>query len=161
VALALFVPDSSIAWVVLTEGRLLFASVPMNLPVRPDSVRVASEFFVLDPSRTNTSPARIEVKEGSLPDDLGAFALSPDGRFVAVVEGGTDAVAPLELATGKAPIISPAHNGWKSRILPNWKSPDELIFAALPSPGASRPELMMWQQKPAHRCSAKIGPMAM
>ncbi|MCZ7641160.1 MAG: hypothetical protein M5U12_36995 [Verrucomicrobia bacterium] len=73
------------------------------------------------------------------------FAPSPDGQRVAVVEAGTDAVAVLELATGKVSLLSPAHEGWKSRLIPAWRNPHELSFAALPSATATRPELMLWR----------------
>jgi hypothetical protein len=144
-AVAAVLPDSRPKLVVLPEGRILFASVPATLPARPESVRPSAQFFLLDPAKTNAAPAAVEIKEGSLPDDLSAFAVSPDGRLVAVVEGGTDAVALLNLATGEVRIIGPAHDGYESRLIPAWRNSQQLVFASVPSTTATRPELLLWQ----------------
>jgi hypothetical protein len=106
---------------------------------------------LLDPAKTNAAPVAIEIKEGSLPEDLSAFAASPDGRLVAVVEGGTDAVAVLELATGKVKMIAPAHDGWKARMIPAWRNSQQLVYAGFPSPTAARPELLLWQPEATPR----------
>jgi hypothetical protein len=130
---------------VLPDGRLLFASVAVTLPARPSSIDPGARFFLLDPALADAPPAAVESTEGSLPEDWSVFALSPDGRLVAVVEGAADAVAVLDLGTGKVSIISPAHAGWKSRLIPAWRSARELSFAALPVATATRPELILWE----------------
>lgn len=61
--------------------------------------------------------------------DLGYFAPSPDGRRLAVVESGTDAVAVIDLESGKSKLVSPPHPGWKSRLMPSWRNADEFSFA--------------------------------
>lgn len=144
-ALAAFGASSSPRLATLPDGRLLFACLPVTLPLRADSIHPGARFFLLDPAAPQSPPAVVPVREGSLPDDLSVFAPSPDGQRVAVVEAGTDAVAVLELATGKVSLLSPAHEGWKSRLIPAWRNPHELSFAALPSATATRPELMLWR----------------
>ncbi len=143
---------------VLPDGRLLFASVPVTLPATVQSIPPAARFFLLDPTKPEAAPVPVTVPEGSLPADLNAFALSPDGRFVAVVEGGTDAVAVLELSTGKVEMVSPAHPGWKSRLIPAWRNNHELTFAALPSSTATRPELFLWEPGGSPRLLSKDWP---
>jgi hypothetical protein len=157
-AVAAFVAGASPRLRVLPDGHLLFASVPITLPARTASLQPAAQFFLLDPARPDAAPVAVIVKEGSLPDDLSAFASSPDGRFVAVVEGGTDVVAVLELATGQVKIISPLHAGWKSRMVPAWRNQRELTFAALPSTNAARPEVILWQADAPERILSKSWP---
>jgi hypothetical protein len=127
--MAAFGAGASPRLAVLPDGRLLFASVPITLPARTASIHPGAQFCLLDPAQPDTKPLAVEIEEGSLPDDLSVFALSPDGQLVAVVEGGTDAVAVLEWATGKVKVISPAHDGWKSRMIPAWRNSRELSFA--------------------------------
>lgn len=143
---------------VLPSGRILFASMPITLPARAGSIDQAAQFFLLDPANFDAAPGAVAIKDGSLPNDLSAFSPSPDGRFVAVVERGTDAVALLELATGSVRIISPAHAGWKSRMIPSWRNNHELTFAALPSATAPRPELILWQAAAPARVLSKDWP---
>jgi hypothetical protein len=157
-AMAAFGPGTAPRLAVLPDGRLLFASVPIALPAREAAINPGAQLFLLDPAKPDAAPVPVAVKEGSLPDDLNAFAASPDGRFVAVVEGGTDTVAVLELATGKANIISPPHTGWKSRMIPAWRNPRELSFAALPAATAARPELILWQAGALERILSKTWP---
>lgn len=157
-AMAIFAADASTRLSVLPDGRVLFASVLVTLPDRASAIHPGAQFFLLDLAKPGTPPVAVVIKEGSLPDDLSAFAPSPDGRFVAVAEGGTDVVAVLELATGKVKIISPAHEGWKSRMIPAWRSRGDLTFAALPSAAAARPELILWQADAPARVLSKDWP---
>ena len=157
-AMASFVGFDSPRLRVLPDGRVLFASVPIMLPARVTSIHPGAQFFLLDPAKPDVVPVALAIQDGSLPDDLSAFAPSPDGRFVAVVEGGTDAVAVFELATGKVKIISPPHAGWKSRLIPAWRNQRELTFAALPSATAPRPELIFWQADTPERVLSKDWP---
>jgi hypothetical protein len=115
-------------------------------------------FFILDAAKTNAPLTEVTLKEGSLPADLNSFAVSPDGRFIAIVETETDVVAVFELATGKVEIISPAHKGLKSRLIPAWRNNRELTFAALPETSAKRPELMIWEAGSQPRALSKDWP---
>ncbi|MEK7677882.1 MAG: hypothetical protein AAB676_18795 [Verrucomicrobiota bacterium] len=157
-AMAAFVASASPRLRVLPDGRILFASVPITLPARTASIHPGAQFFLLDPAKPDMAPVAVAIKEGSLPDDLSAFAASPDGRFVAVVEGGTDVVAVLELATGKVKIVSPSHADGKSRMIPAWRNHRELTFAALPTATAARPELILWQADAPERTLSKDWP---
>jgi len=120
----------------LTDGRVLFASLALQLPA-PANAAQEARFYLVDPAQrieTVPSPA------GALPAELGSFALSPDGRQVAVVESGSDVVAVLDLASGALEVVSPKRNG-KCRTLPSWRNANELYFAALPQ---ARPEWLRW-----------------
>ena len=129
----------------LPDGRILFAGVPLQLP-SPTMAASSARFYFTDPALgTNAAPTALPGAAGALPQDLAAFAPSPDGRQIAIVERGSDSVAVLEAATGKLQIVSP-NRGWKSKILPAWRGSDELYFASLPESSTNRPELFRWHK---------------
>jgi hypothetical protein len=76
------------------------------------------------------SVTAVPTAPGDLPTELGFFTVSPDGKRVAIVESGTDAVAVLTLATGHTQIISPAQGNRSCRTKPAWRSASEVTFAA-------------------------------
>lgn len=129
---------------VLPDGRILFASVPLALPLATPAVPEIAGLFLIDPAQgKDARPVAVPADPQSLPGTLQFFAVSPDGKRVALVDGSKDAVAVLELATGKVESVSP-DRGWKCRTLPAWRSNDELAFAALPDKRSDRPEVMLW-----------------
>ncbi len=129
----------------LPDGRVLFAGFQQQLPAPALAAREA-RFFLIDPSLgTNAVPVTMPSAPGALPQDLAAFAPSPDGRQIAVVESGSDAVAVLDVATGTLEVASP-QRGWKSRVLPAWRGTDELYFGAMPESSSTRPELLRWRK---------------
>jgi hypothetical protein len=129
----------------LPDGRVLFAGFAMQLPA-PATAPQETHFFLIDPAQgTNAVPVAVPSAPGALPQDLACFAPSPDGRQIAIVESGSDAVAVLDVATGELEVVSPKR-GWKSRILPAWRGADELYFGALPESSSTRPELLRWRK---------------
>lgn len=114
---------------VLPGGEILFAAQSGELPLVGDSPEFDARFFRLDTETGELST--VPTAEGALPMDLGYFALSPDGERIAVVEAASDAVAVVEMESGRSEIVSPAHPGWKCRALPAWRNDTELTYAAL------------------------------
>lgn len=126
---------------VLPDGRVLFASQPATLPAVGTGVELDPHFYLIAADGKTVQP--IATTPGDLPADLNSFVVSPDGKRIAVVENKTDAVAVVEVDTGKTQIISPPHPQWECRTLPAWKSATELTFAALHN-GA--PKWMLWSE---------------
>ncbi|MCX7887022.1 MAG: LpqB family beta-propeller domain-containing protein [Verrucomicrobiae bacterium] len=124
----------------LPDGRVLFASLQGQLPMPGNATNVAC-FYVVDGAG---GIAQVQVSKGTLPSELGSFAVSPDGQRVAVVESGSDAVVVLDMRSGAAEVVSPRRTG-RSRTLPAWRNADELYFAALPRDGALRAEWLRWR----------------
>ena len=91
---------------VLPDGDVLFASQPSNLPVRGGEPAVSARLYRI--SAKGGDPAPVPTAEGALPMDLGHFVPSPDGRKVAVVESGTDAVAVVDANELTFPALDPA-----------------------------------------------------
>ena len=140
---------------VLADGRVLFASQPVTLPATGTGPELSPRLYLIaaDGSAVTDAP----TAPGDLPVNLGFFVASPDGKRVAVVESETDAVAVVEIDTGKTQIISPPHPRWQCRTMPAWKSATELTFAALHD---SAPAWMLWSEgKPLH-CISESWPKA-
>jgi hypothetical protein len=99
----------------------------------------------------------VPTAPGDLPANLSFFTPSPDGKRVAIVESDTDAVAVVDLATGKTDIVSAAHPRWGGRTMPAWKSATELTFAALDKPTGA-PKWMYWIPDAGVRSISKTWP---
>ncbi len=127
---------------VLPRGEILFASQPGSLPSPAGEPEHNPRLYLL-PAQGGEAKA-VPTTEGTLPMDLGYFSPSPDGRRVVVVESGTNAVAVIDLMTGKSDLVSSPHSGWKSRLLPSWKSSDEFSYAAV-DPESRRVRWMIWR----------------
>ena len=129
----------------LPDGRAIFSGEPLELPSRA-IVQPATRFYLIDPALgTNATPVAIPTEAGTLPQDLAAFAPSPDGKQIAIVESGSDSVAVLDVKSGAVEVVSPKRK-WGSKVLPAWRGSDELYFAALPSSSTNRPELFRWRK---------------
>lgn len=128
--------------VVLPGGDVLFASQPGGLPMRAGE-SVSQPRLYLVPA-DGGAVREVPTGEGVLPMDLGYFVPSPDGRRVAIVESGTDAVAVIDLASGASALLSVPHPGWKCRTLPSWKSADALSYVAL-DPATDEARWLLWK----------------
>jgi len=126
---------------VLADGRVLFASQPLTLPATGTGPELEPRLFVIAADGSAVTP--VLTASGDLPVNLAYFRASPDGKRVAVVESETDAVAVVEVDTGKTQIISPPHPRWQNRTIPAWKSATELTFAALHD---EAPAWLLWSE---------------
>ncbi|MEI6032879.1 MAG: hypothetical protein WCS65_01205 [Verrucomicrobiae bacterium] len=127
----------------LPDGSVLFASQAAAFPAAGPGPEISPKLFVV--SEDGKTMRAIATAPGTLPASLSYFVASPDGKLAAVVDGGTDAVTVVDLASGTSEVISPAHPGWGCETLPAWRSPAELSFAALDMPGGS-PAWMLWSK---------------
>lgn len=132
----------------LPDGRVLFSALPLTLPMAGTEPEVESRLYIISEDGKTLTP--VPTAPGGLPGDLGYFVVSPDGKRVAVAEGGSDAVAVVDLGSGKTTIVSPAHPEWRCRTLPSWKSSTELTFAALDGTPAV-PRWMIWSEESGTR----------
>lgn len=125
----------------LPDGRVLFASQPITLPMVGARPELAPLLHLI--AADGQSLSTIPTAQGDLPTDLGYMVVSPDGKYIAVVEEATDAVAVVEVSTGKTEIISEPHPDWNCETVPAWKSATELTFAALDDK-SHKPCWMLW-----------------
>lgn len=139
----------------LADGRVLFASHAVTLPAVGTGPELEPRLFIISADGKSVEP--VPTAPGDLPTNLAWFTAAPDGGHVAVVEGETDAVAVVEVATGKTQIISPPHPRWQSRTVPAWKSATELTFAALHE---GVPAWMLWSESAGLRRLSEKWPAA-
>lgn len=128
----------------LPDGRILFASQPITLPVVESRPKLEPLLYLI--AADGRSLSTIPTAPGDLPTDLNYMIVSPDGKLVAVVEEATDAVAVVEVSSGKTEIISAPHPDWSCKTVPAWKSDTELTFAALDEK-THAPCWMLWSAK--------------
>lgn len=128
---------------VLPNGEILFASHPASLPAAAEHLEESPRLYRLPAD--GGAPIAVPTEEGALPMDLGYFAPSPDGRRLAVVESGTDAVAVIDLESGESELVSPPHSGWKSRVMPSWRNAEEFSFVAADI-DSGRIRWMLWKK---------------
>lgn len=127
---------------VLPDGDILFPSHPAPLPAAAGDLGENPRLYRLPAS--GGAPVAVPADEGALPMDLGYFVPSPDGRRAVVVESGTDAVALLDLESGKSELVSEPHPGWKTRAMPSWRNAEEFTFATA-DPETKRVRWMLWR----------------
>jgi hypothetical protein len=132
----------------LPDGRVLMVSQAAEFPAVGGGMELDPRLYLI--AADGKSMEKVDTAPGALPTDLSYVVASPDGKRVAVVESETDAVAVVEMSTGKVEMVSPAHERWSCRTLPRWKSADELTFAALDQKG--RPKWWLWTEGQATRC---------
>ncbi len=127
----------------LPDGRVLFASLALQLPAAGAAKHEASLYLVRG---TESAPTALPTPAEALPQDLSGFAASPDGRLIAIANSGDDQVLVVDVASGALETVSPQHIG-KGRTLPAWRGTNELYFAAFPSAEAKRPEWLCWSPR--------------
>jgi hypothetical protein len=131
----------------LPGDRLLVPAVAMTLPMRPDADSPPRpRLFVVNAApNSKTPPAAVNTAPDALPQDLGAFAVSPDGTRAAVVERRTDGVAVVDLATGRVEPVA-ASSGHKCGTLPAWRDDRELLIQTRRPPGNGQDTWAVWQR---------------
>lgn len=144
----LFNPMLSVRW--LRDGRLLFSSVEVTLPVTTRAMPQEWTLFVMDP-RTPASVMRVLGRDLAEPrePETPVFSLSPDEKRV-LLPGPNGRVTLYEFATGETTALVSTHNPKGSTgNVPSWRNNDEITFvmpqADAPSGGSDRPEVHIWK----------------
>lgn len=140
--------DDGVRLAALPGDRLLLAAVEMALPLRPaDTSPPRARLYTLDAASTSKAPpVAVNTAADALPQNLGGFAVSPDGTRVAVVERGSDAVAVVELATGRVDPVAAATKNAKCGTLPAWRNDRELLIQTRRKTGDTRDTWAIWQR---------------
>jgi hypothetical protein len=122
----------------LRDGRVLFATLEVELPCTSKDMPQRAGLFAVDPGRepgvTRLTPREAEIE---LPDAIFLFEVSPDEQHV-TVPGGNGRVAILTLATGDVWEIVGEKEIDHLRTEPTWRSSDELCFAFVPGPEGAK-----------------------
>ena len=111
----------------LRDGRVLFSSCEVSLPVTAAEMPKQVSLFSVDPSRQPTVTRMLPREAAAGLDGLGTgdFEISPDEKRI-VAALGTKGVAVLTLATGKIDILIPAESSEDLPSMPAWRTAEEL-----------------------------------
>jgi len=121
-----FSPETMVAC--LRDGRILFATLEIQLPCTSKDMPQRMSLFAVDPDRQPTVQRVLPRQtQSEVADMMHRFQLSPDQRRVCV-PGGNGEVTVLELATGRVWSVLGDDEVEKLRTLPTWRSCDELCL---------------------------------
>ncbi|GMU33693.1 MAG: hypothetical protein AMXMBFR20_15650 [Planctomycetia bacterium] len=159
----LFNPMLSVRW--LRDGRLLFSSVEVTLPVTTRAMPQEWTLFVMDP-RTPASVMRVLGRDLAEPrePETPVFSLSPDEKRV-LLPGPNGRVTLYEFTTGETTaLVSTQNPKGGAGSIPSWRNNEEITFvmpqADAQSSESSRPEVHIWKAGKS-RCISKDWPEEM
>lgn len=119
----------------LKDGRIVFSSAEVSLPAAPDSQSNRSMLFCVDPKYARPIPLVAERFRYWLGDQAEFFAVSPDGRLVAVVCQCGE-VYVLDVGAAKLTEVQAreldSETYKRAAFMPDWRSNDELTFCGPP-----------------------------
>lgn len=114
----------------LGNDQIVLPAAPSRFPHDAADAPPPPRLMVVRPAEAQGLRSEVRVLDvDGLPDDLRAIVPSPDGRHIAIVESGSDAVAVLDLDGQSVRPISP-RRGRSSLTLPAWRNAEELYFPA-------------------------------
>lgn len=144
----LFNPMLSVRW--LSDGRLLFSSVEVTLPVTSRAMPQEWTLFIVDP-RTPASVMRVLGRDLAEPrePETPVFSLSPDEKRV-LLPGPQGRVTLYEFATGETtPLVIMENPKGGTTCIPTWRNNDEITFvmpqADAPARATNLPEVHLWK----------------
>jgi hypothetical protein len=152
----------------LQDGRVIFASLEVELPTTENDLPDKANLFAFDPRQATLTRLLTRQAQSAVPDLVDFFSVSPDGTRVCI-PGEKGEVAVVELATGKVDVIvaKPAEGGAKGgkeqklRTVPVWRATGELCLMvppAHPLGSPNRTEIILWQAADKARCLSKDWP---
>jgi hypothetical protein len=120
----------------LKDGRIVFSSAEVSLPAAPDSQSNRSMLFCVDPKYARPIPLVPERFRYSLGAQAEFFAVSPDGRLIAVLCQRGE-VYVLDVTSAKLTEVQPqeldSETYKRAAFMPDWRSNDELSFCGPPA----------------------------
>jgi hypothetical protein len=129
----------------LADGRLMFSSVEVSLPVTARDMPQRWSIFVVDPKNPATVH-RVLARDFTRAMEMGdpRFELSPDERRV-VIPGPGGELNVYDFAGGETTTLeSPANT--KLVSFPSWRNKDSFVFARSPAKDAKENgQAMIWQ----------------
>ncbi len=136
----------------LKDGRILFSAIEAHLPTTAVDMPQRQQLFALDPDRQSTlTPLIPRSVQGSVPDNLSFFEVSPDMARVSLA-GEKSAVAILTLATGAVELVQPAADSNAAGATPVWRNATELCYISVPKleSAFSASEVALWKKDRAY-----------
>jgi len=120
----------------------------LTLPFRSDTESPPrARLYIVDAAvNSKAPPVPVNTAANALPENLGSFAVSPDGTRAAVVEHASNAVAVVDLATGRVDPVVAATGNAKCGTLPAWRNDRELLIQTRRPNGGTRDTWAIWQR---------------
>lgn len=141
----------------LKDGRILFTSMPLQLPATGMEMPQREQLFALDPARYHSAVRVIpNSAEPQMPKRMASFEVSPDEKRISILldNGG---VSIYHLDTASVENVQTEHEDGKAVILPTWKSNEELSYALLRPLNSTNQErhleIALWKNGKAHLLS--------
>ncbi len=130
----------------LPDGRILFASAEFSLPAIENAKRLTLFTLQLGETRVIKRIVR-DGESGNLPDRFDRFAVSPDGRRVAL-PGADGEMAIIDVETGGMTRLQEAVARYREEAkyenqaeppAPTWRGPNELCYLIAPGDPVGSP----------------------
>jgi hypothetical protein len=131
----------------LDDGRVVFSALPVQLPITKQDFPQHSQLYTFEPRQQGTLTRLIpQGVEETVPDNVGSFEVSPDGRRVCFL-GEKHQVIVFTLADGN---VETAQTNVESEIdgsFPVWRSTNELCFVSFPATNSvtQNPQVVLWE----------------
>lgn len=108
----------------LADGRILFATAPMTLPLA-EKPQPRTTIYEYEPRTRSLRQLISDEAAAQYPNRVDLFEVSPDGKHM-VVAGSNGSVAVVELATGKHRQIVEAGEDSSLVSVPSWRTSESL-----------------------------------
>jgi len=145
----------------LRDGRIIFVSGEVNLPVANDDAPTKLSLFAIDPAKQATVSRLLSRKaEGEAGDAMQHFEINRDETLIAV-PGSDGRMTVVSLNGAKVTEVWPHVEARKLHMVPSWRTSDELCFAVgnENKQQAQRPaEVYLWRPGAQPRCISKQWP---
>jgi hypothetical protein len=145
----------------LRDGRILFVSCEVNLPVTADDVPTRLTLFAVDPAKQATVSRVFSRRiEGEVGDILQCFEINQDQTMVAI-PGSDGRMTVVSLNGGNLMEVVARKDGRKMHMVPSWRSSDELCYAMTNEGNAAekRPaEVYLWRPNQEAKLLSKQWP---
>lgn len=112
----------------LSDGRIIFSSMEVTLPVIGKDVPELKQLFVLDPQRQSTIARLIprSTQNQTYGYNFDCFEISPDETQISIPDND-GRVATLRIATGDFTVLQAQGTGG-IKTVPVWRYPNELCY---------------------------------
>jgi hypothetical protein len=131
----------------LRDGRIIFATMEVQLPATTQDMPQRQELFALDMERQATLTRLIpRGSRDQMPAELGNFELGPDEKRI-VVAGREGRVVVFTLASGDVAEVQ-SDTGTDLKLLPVWRGTNEVCYAYVSKPDKDDKrtvEVALWQ----------------
>ena len=128
----------------LSDGRIIFSTMEINLPCATGDMPQNASLFAIHPEK---SPLVMRLvprqSEAEMTDLVFFFEVSPDEKRVSIT-GSNGELCVLTLATGEVwTLLDEDKTANECRLIPTWRSADELCYSMEPEEGSNQDTIVL------------------